>query len=344
MQKIAQQMVDAGFTGVELRLHDETGDRTWRAGLSEIDGNAEPPPNGHVRIGSNTKTFVAVAVLRLVADGLVELDGPVDDHLPEFGIDRRITVRMLLQHTSGLFNHTGEYYEDGTVAPGILWQGKEFVEARFQTHEAADLVRFALSKPARFEPGTDWSYANTNYVIARLLVEKVTGTPLADALRKLVLGPLGLNDTSVPAGPEIPEPHAHAYYRYDDGGEQTVDVTRIDPSWISSGGDMISTTADLRTFITALARGELLPAPLLAEMLEPHPKVPYGLGVFVMETGSGKVISHNGGAIGHGALMYATADGSKTLTAALNYVDDADLSLAQAFQEVTKNLVEEVFG
>jgi len=107
---------------------------------------------------------------------------------------------------------------------------------------------------------------------------------------------------------------------------------------------MISTTKDLRTFIVALVRGELLPAPLLAEMLDPHPKVPYGLGVFVQETGSGKVIAHNGGALGHGALMYTTADGSKTLTAALNYVDDADLSLAPAFQTITKKLVEEVFG
>lgn len=341
LQKIAQEMVDAGFTGVELRLHDDTGDRTWRAGLSELDGSAEPPPNGHVRIGSNTKTFVAVAVLRLVADGLVELDGPVDDQLPGFGFDRRITVRMLLQHTSGIFNHTGEYYEDGTVAPGILWQGKEFVEARFHAHRAEDLVRFALSKPARFEPGTDWSYSNTNYVIARLLVEKVTGRPLAEAMRELVLDPLGLADTTVPTGHEVPEPHAHAYYRYEEG---TIDLTRLDPSWISSGGDMISTSADLRTFITALVRGELLPAPLLAEMLAPHPKVPYGLGVFVQETGSGKVITHNGGALGHGALMYTTADGSRTLTAALNYVDDADLSLAQVFQEVTKKLVEEVFG
>ncbi|WP_329788069.1 serine hydrolase domain-containing protein [Lentzea sp. DG1S-22] len=345
MQKIADEMVDAGFTGVELRLHDDTGDRSWRAGLSEVDGNAEPPPNGHVRIGSNTKTFVAVAVLRLVADGLVELDGAVDDHLPGFGLDRRITVRMLLQHTSGLFNHTGEYYEDGTVAPGILWQGKEFVESRFQVHRPEDLVRFALSKPVRFEPGADWSYANTNYVVARLLLERVTGRPIDEVMRKLVLGPLGLADTSVPTGRAIAEPHAHAYYRYVDAGEEkTVDVTGIDPSWISSGGDMISTTADLGTFIRAVVRGELLPAPLLAEMLQPHSKVPYGLGVFVQETGSGRVISHNGGAIGHGALMYATADGCKTLTAALNYVDDADLSLAEAFQAVTKNLVGEVFG
>lgn len=345
VRDIAQEMVDSGFTGVELRLHDERGEQVVRAGRSELGGTAEPPPGGHVRIGSNTKTFVAVAVLRLVADGLVDLDGPVDDHLPEFGIDRRITVRMLLQHTSGLFNHTGEYYEDGTVAPGIPWQGKAWVDSRFKTHEAADLVRFALSKPVRFEPGADWSYANTNYVIARLLVERVTGRKIADAMRELVLDPLGLAGTSVPTGQEVPEPHAHAHYRYDDGGEErTIDVTRLDPSWISSGGDMISTTADLATFIRALVRGELLPAPLLAEMLDPHPEVGYGLGVFVQETASGKVITHNGGALGHGALMYTTADGAKTLTAALNYVDDADLSLSQAFQTVTKKLVEKVFG
>lgn len=200
VRDIAQEMVDSGFAGVELRLHDERGEQVVRAGRSELGGTAEPPPGGHVRIGSNTKTFVAVAVLRLVADGLVDLDGPVDDHLPEFGIDRRITVRMLLQHTSGLFNHTGEYYEDGTVAPGIPWQGKAWVDSRFKTHEAADLVRFALSKPVRFEPGADWSYANTNYVIARLLVERVTGRKIADAMRELVLDPLGLAGTSVPTG------------------------------------------------------------------------------------------------------------------------------------------------
>ncbi|HUQ60440.1 serine hydrolase domain-containing protein [Lentzea sp.] len=345
LRSIAQEIVDAGFTGVEIRVHDERGERSFQAGLSELGGSAEPPPNGHVRIGSNTKTFVAVAVLRLVAEGGIALDDPVDDHLPEFGIDRRITVRMLLQHTSGLFNHTGEYHEDGTVAPGITWQGKAWVDSRFEHHRPEDLVRFALSKPARFGPGADWSYANTNYVVARLLVERVTGRPFAEEMHRLVIGPLGLTGTSVPTGWEVPEPHAHAYYRYDDGGEEkTVDVTRLDPSWISSGGDMISTTRDLHAFITALVRGELLPAPLLAEMLDPHPEVGYGLGVFVQETGSGKVITHNGGAMGHAALMYTTADGAKTLTVALNYVDDAGLSLSAVFQEVVKKLIAAVFG
>ncbi|WP_255466325.1 MULTISPECIES: serine hydrolase [Nocardia] len=126
-------------------------------------------------------------------------------------------------------------------------------------------------------------------------------------------------------------------------------VTRHNPSWISSGGDMISTTRDLHTFISALMSGELLPAELLDRMCTPHPtpipNMGYGLGVFVQKTGlGGTVITHNGGAAGHAAMMFSTPDGSKTLTAALNYVDDAALSLAVPFQQATQRLVDEVFG
>ncbi|GAB2872483.1 serine hydrolase domain-containing protein [Lentzea nigeriaca] len=342
MQKTIDEIVATGFTGLQLRVNGWVGS----AGLSEIGKTAPPPLDGRVRIGSNTKTFVATVALQLVAEGKIELDRPVDEYLPEFGIDRRITLRMLLQHTSGIFNFTGEVFEDGAVVPGIPWQGEEWVNNRFRTYLPEELVRLALAKPARFEPGADWSYSNTNYVIVRLLIEKVTGRSLAEEMRRGVFEPLGLTDTVVPTiETEVGEPHAHAYYRYETGGEEkTIDVTEHNPSWISSGGDMISTTADLQTFITALVGGKLLPAPLLAEMFEPHSKVPYGLGVFVQETGSGKVITHNGGIMGHAALMYCTVDGDKTLTAALNYVDDADLSLAVPFQRATARLLEEIFG
>lgn len=193
------------------------------------------------------------------------------------------------------------------------------------------------------------SYSNTNYVLARLLIEKVTGSSLAEEMQRLILGPLGLSGTVVPdTQPEIPGPHAHAYYRYEDAGKQkTVDVTRQNPSWISTGGDMISTTQDLHTFISALMGGKLLPAPLLAEMCKPHPKIGYGLGVFVQDdgpNGDGTIITHNGGISGYAALMYSTPDGSKTLTASVNYVDDVAMSLAVAFQKATQRLVEEVFG
>ncbi|MFD6160591.1 serine hydrolase domain-containing protein [Nocardia sp. NPDC060256] len=347
LQQLIEEIVETGFVGLTLRVHDERGAWAGSAGVSELGAAARPSTNGHVRIGSNTKTFTATLVLQLVAEGTIELDAPAADYLPEFGLDRRITVRMLLQHTSGIFNFTGEYYEDGTFAPGITWAGQEWVDNRFKTYQPEELVRLALAKPARFEPGTDWSYANTNYVLARLLIEKVTGRPIAEETQQRILGPLGLSGTVVPGtSTELPEPHAHAYYRYVEGGqEKTVDVTSQNPSWISAGGDMISTTADLHTFISALVDGKLLPAPLLAEMFTPHPKVGYGLGVFVQDTGhGGTVITHNGGIAGNGALMYSTPDGSTTLTAALNYVDDADLSLSAAFQTATKRLVDEVFG
>ncbi|MEU4233960.1 serine hydrolase domain-containing protein [Nonomuraea sp. NPDC026600] len=350
LQKAIQEIVDSGFTGVSLRVHDERGEWAGSAGAAELGGAAKPPTNGYVRIGSNTKTFTATVVLQLVAEGKIELDTPAADYLPEFGLDRRITVRMLLQHTSGVFNFSGEVYDDGTVVRGIpipySTTGKEWLDNRFKIYRPQELVELALSKPARFEPGTGWSYSNTNYVLARLLIEKVTGRSLGEEMQRLILGPLGLSDTVVPdASPEIPEPHAHAYYRYE---QTTVDVTRQNPSWISTGGDMISTTQDLHTFISALVGGKLLPAPLLTEMCTPHPtgipNMDYGLGVFVVNTdGGGTLISHNGAAVGHAALMYSTPDGSKTLTAALNCVDDADLSIATAFQNAQQKLVNEVF-
>ncbi|MGW0809673.1 serine hydrolase domain-containing protein [Nonomuraea sp. NPDC002799] len=354
LQKAIEEIVDSGFVGVSLRVHDERGEWAGSAGAAELGGAAKPSVNGHVRIGSNTKTFIATVVLRLVAEGRVGLDAPAADYLPEFGLDGRITVRMLLQHTSGVFNFSGEVYDDGTIVPGIPIPygatGEEWMDKRFTIYRPQELVELALSRPARFEPGTGWSYSNTNYVLARLLIEKVTGRSVAEEMRRLILEPLGLSGTVVPdASPEIPEPHAHAYYRYEDAGEpKTVDITRQNPSWISSGGDMISTTQDLHTFISALLGGELLPAALLAEMCTPHPtgipNMDYGLGVFVVTTdGGGTVISHNGAAVGHAALMYSTPDGSKTLTAALNCVDDAGLSIAAAFQNAQRRLLNEVF-
>ncbi|MEU5763825.1 serine hydrolase domain-containing protein [Nocardia sp. NPDC047648] len=352
LQQILEEFVESGITGITLRVRDEHGEWIGSAGVAELGGTAKPPVDGHVRIGSNTKTFTATLVLALVAEGKVDLDTPAAAYLPEFDLDPRITVRMLLQHTSGVFNFTGEYYPDGTMVPGIpaTTSGKEWVDNRFHTYRPEELARLALSKPARFEPGTDWSYSNTNYVLARLLIEKVTGRSVAAEMQRLIIGPLGLSGTAAPSTrTEIPEPHAHAYFRYeDDGVEQTVDVTRHNPSWISSGGDMISTTQDLQTFISALTSGKLLPAPLLAEMCNPHatplPGMGYGLGVFLQDTASGgTVITHNGGAAGHAALMFSTPDGSKILTAALNYVDDAALSLAVPFQQATQKLAETVF-
>ncbi|MFI6845058.1 serine hydrolase domain-containing protein [Kitasatospora sp. NPDC050467] len=346
LQRAIEEIVESGFVGVQLRVNDERGEWVGSAGARELGGSAEPLTDGHFRTGSTTKNFIATSVLMLVAEGRIGLDTPADDYLPGFGLDRRITVRLLLQHTSGIFNHTGELHEDGTFTPGVPWRGEEWVDNRFKTYLPEELVRLSLSKPARFAPGAGWSYANTNYVLARLVVEKATGRSFAEELQRLVLGPLGMTGTVAPGtSPEVPEPHHRSYYRYEDAGqERTIDVTRHNPSWVGGGGDMISTTKDLHTYFSALMGGRLLPAELLAEMRTPEATIGYGLGVFAQDTGpGGTVFHHNGATIGSASLMYGTTDGSTTLTAGLNYVDDADVSIAAAFQNAQRRLVDEVF-
>ncbi|MFC0071570.1 serine hydrolase domain-containing protein [Umezawaea endophytica] len=342
--------VDAGFAGMQMRVRDERGEWVGSTGVRELGRTAEPPTDGLFRVGSTTKTFVATVVLHLVAEGRIGLDDPVADRLPRFGLDPRITVRMLLQHSSGVFNFTGEHYEDGTVVPGIPWQGQEWVDRQFHTYPPDDLVRLALSKPPRFAPGAGWSYSNTNYVLAALLIEQITGRPYGEEVRRLILRPLGLRGTSVPGtSPELPGPHAHGYHRYEvDGGWKTVDVSRQNPSWASGAGEMISTTRDLATFFSALNGGELLPAPLLAEMRRPHPDSGahhYGLGVFVQDLGpgGGTILHHNGSVLGYGALMISTPDGRKTLTASIT-TGDAEDNPVLRFKELLDGLVETVFG
>ncbi|MCX4755455.1 serine hydrolase domain-containing protein [Kitasatospora purpeofusca] len=347
LRAAAQAFVDAGFAGIQLRVHDERGAWVGAAGARELGGDELPPLEGRFWIGSSTKTFVAALVLRLVADGAIGLDTPVAEYLPELGLDGRITVRMLLQHTSGLYNYTGELDADGNFVPGLPSVGGPWVENRFHNYRTEELVRYALARPARFEPGTDQNYSNTNYTVAVLLVEAVGGLPYAEAMRRHVLEPLGLRDTVVPGdSPELPEPHAHGYARYQDGEEwKVVDVTRQNSSLLTGAGDMVSTTQDLHTFFSALLGGRLLPAPLLEEMRTPHGMLGYGLGLFVQDLGPehGTIVHHNGGAPGgYGALMIASPDGSRTLAAGLT-TGDAEMDPAQVFPGALDALITAVF-
>ncbi|MFI7637356.1 serine hydrolase domain-containing protein [Nonomuraea sp. NPDC049400] len=348
LQQAMQAFVDAGFTGVQLRVHDEQGEWAGSAGVRKLGQSVKPPTNGRFWAGSNIKTFTATLVLQLVAEGMIGLDAPVADHLPEFGLDRRITVRMLLQHTSGLFNYTGDFDPDGKWVPGIPATGKDWLDNRFRSYQPEELIRLALSKSARFEPGTNQLYSNTNYTLALLLIEKVTGRSYAEELRRRILRPLGLKGTSVPGDrTQLPGPHAHGYYRYEDAAGQTkvVDVSRQNLSLLAGAGDLITTTQDLHTFISALNGGKLLPATLLAEMREPHPKMGYGLGLFVEDLGPGcgTVLRHNGSPPhGYGALMYSSPDGRTTVTGSVTWVDEATRGPAANWQKLVDSLVKEV--
>lgn len=343
-----QAFVDAGFSGVQVRVHDEKGEWVGSAGARKLGSSAKPSTDGSFWVGSVTKTVTATVVLQLVAEGKVKLDAPVAGYLPRLGLDRRITTRMLLQHTSGLFAYTGEYYDDGTIVPGIPVVGQEWVDNRFHHYTPEGLVRFALSNPARFAPGTDQNYSNTNYTVALLLIEKVTGHSYADEVRRRIIRPLKLTGTVVPGNrTQLPGPYAHGYYRYTDNGQtKVVDVSRMNLSMLAGAGDLASNTKDMQIFISALMSGKLIPAPLLAQMRDPHGKLGYGLGLFVQDLGptcGGTVYQHNGSApAGYAAIMYSSPDGTKTLTASVT-TGDKDINLATEFPKALTNLVNATF-
>nr|WP_037889638.1 serine hydrolase domain-containing protein [Streptomyces sp. NRRL S-87] len=299
--------------------------RTYTAGVGEIATGSKVPRDGQVRVGSNTKTFTAVVVLQLVAEGKVGLDAPIETYLPGLvrgkRIDgRRITVRQLLQHTSGLPNYTA--YD---LRPGY--------------YEPRDLVDIALRHEGHFRPGTKWEYSNTNYVLAGLIVQKVTGRPFARELEERVIRPLGLRHTYFPAPgvTSIREPHPHGYYQESAGGPLK-DVTELDPSWGWAAGQLVSTNSDLNRFFTALLGGRLLPAAQLAQMRTTVPAedtfgpgARYGLGIASRPLSCGGLYWGHGGSIpGYETRGGVTEDGrAAAIAVTAQPVDEAPLQRAE---------------
>ncbi len=303
-------VTESGFPGALAAVRARDGrSRNLTAGVGDLRTGARVPVDGQVRIGSNTKTFVAVAVLQLVAEKKVALDASVDTYLPGLlrgeGIDgRRITVRQMLQHTTGLPNYT-EYL-------GL----DNFLELRHTYLEPRELLDVALARPAAFAPGAKFAYSNTNYVVAGLLIQKVTGRPLAEVLTERVIHRAGLRHTYVPAVGEqgIRERHPRGYHP--DAAGKLHDVTILDPSWGWAAGHVIATPTDLNTFFRALLDGRLLPAEQLRQMRttvaadDMFPGARYGLGLVSVPLSCGGLAWGHGGDIpGYETRGGVTEDG-----------------------------------
>ncbi|MEU1324717.1 serine hydrolase domain-containing protein [Streptomyces microflavus] len=297
---------DIGTPAALASVKDREGRaRTYTAGVGDLTTGAKVPRDGQVRIGSNTKTFVAVVVLQLVAERRMSLDAFVDTYLPGLvrgkGIDgRRITVRQLLQHTSGLPEYTSHLGDD----------------ARY--YAPRELLATALRHPADFDPGKSWKYSNTNYVLAGLIVQKVTARPLADEIDRRVIRRIGLRHTYFPAPGDasIREPHPHGYYQ-ESAQTPLRDITEMDPSWGWAAGQMISTNSDLNRFFTALLAGRLIPPAQLAQMRTTVPAeatfgpgARYGLGLVSRPLPCGGLSWGHGGSFpGYETRGGVTADG-----------------------------------
>ena len=238
-------------------------DGVWRgsSGVHDLASGRAADPDARFRAGSTTKVVTAAAVLKLAAQGKVDLGTPIQHYLPGLLTPafKPITVRQLLNHTSG-------------IQAGDGW-GDSFEEQyahRFDTLTPRQVVASAVAKGPEFCPGEKQDYLNINYTILGLLIEKVTGRSYAEEAARLVLRPAGMRDTYFPgADPRIRGPHNHGYQAVTraDGATRLVDVTEWNVADRWAAGDMISTTADLERLMTALFGGRIVPpGPELEEM------------------------------------------------------------------------------
>ncbi|WP_234390684.1 serine hydrolase domain-containing protein [Nocardia suismassiliense] len=329
MDKVVRQ----GFPGVQVVIDGPAGHRTFTAGVGDLTTRAPFPDDARVRIGSNTKTYVATVIMQLVAEGKVDLDASIERYLPGLvqgnGNDgNRITVRQVLQHTSGVPDYLGRGAGDGITTQNSEQIDPDEETLRWQHFEMTDLVRRAMTAPPQFEPGAKSVYTNTNYLLAGLLIERVTGNPAADEIGRRILEPLGLRDTYVPAAREtgIRGPHARGYHGIDG---KPVDFTDFDPSWGATAGDMIATPTDMNRFFTALLAGKLLPPAQLAEMKRtvPFDRMPgadYGLALIHRTAPCGKEVWGHGGSIpGFETRNGVTAEGT-AVTVTVNQLPTTD--------------------
>jgi D-alanyl-D-alanine carboxypeptidase len=320
--------VQDGVPGVTATARDGRG--TWRAtaGTGDLETGAPRSTADRYRVGSITKTFVATVLLQLESEGRLSLDDSVEKWLP--GLVRgnghdgsRITVRQLLNHTSGIYDYTSDADFARTY---FLKDG--FLRHRYDTRTPADLVAVAMKHRPDFAPGTDWSYSNTNYVVAGMVIEKVTGRPYGAEVRDRIIKPLHLTATSVPGTRvTVPGPSSRAYGKLaEEPTGPTYDVTELNPSLAYAAGEMISDSADLGRFYRALLGGRLLPPQQLKAMkttvkADEFPGAGYGLGLIDRELSCGvHVWGHGGGIHGSTSDAVTTADGRHSL--AFNFNGD----------------------
>jgi D-alanyl-D-alanine carboxypeptidase len=248
-------MAETKTPGVISGVWTSGGDWVLAKGRADIKTGRAIKTSDRVRIGSITKTFVATVVLQLVDEKKLSLNETLDGFAPTVPYAKDITIRQLLNHTSGVFDYT----QSGAF-------GQSLSESMFKQYSPRELVNFAVTGgQPYFTPGGGYRYSNTNYILLGIIIEEVTGHKAESEIKKRTIDKLGLKDTLFPARAEIPGPHSEGYFESSDG--RIADVTRENVSWAWTAGAMVSTLDDLRTWAGALADGTLISKKMQEERL-----------------------------------------------------------------------------
>jgi D-alanyl-D-alanine carboxypeptidase len=306
-------------------LVEQEGSAPWihSFGVADTEANKPMDPAMHMRIGSVTKTMTAAVVLQLVDEGKLSLDDTLAAAMPEisaFPYADEMTIRQMLGMRSGAFDYLG----DPSVFQGI-------VQDPTRSWTPDELIDTSLANEPAFAPGEGFAYSNTNYILLGMIVEKVTGQPIAETFRQRLFDPLGMAQTSLPDDAEMTAPYARGY-----GVEVTFsgatpvpqltdelkDWTRFNPTVAWAAGGVVSTIGDLRIWLEEVAQGSLLSDQLQRERMTfpeigSSPDAPpfrYGLGVASFDG----MIGHDGSIFGYEAFVGRDQDTGMSIITLIN--------------------------
>lgn len=322
---LAQTATPAALVGIWY-----PGKGTWlhAAGIGDLTTALPIHVDDHWRIASNTKTFTATVVLQLVDEGKLSVDDKLEQFVPGIPNGREITLRQVLGMRAGIFDYVADKtfaanYDRDPLLPFTPDQGIEIIKRH----------------PPDFAPGATMHYSNSNYLLLGMIIEQVTGQSVGDAITKRIIQPLGLSQTSYPTTPEMPAPYAHGYEAVA-VGDRLRDVTRSNPAVPGAAGAMISTLADLRIWVKALADGALLSPAVQRERLT-WSRIPgaaldlrYGLGILDVNG----LIGHNGGIAGYSSWMVHAPEENATVIMVTTRASEEGGSADPIFIEIVRLL------
>ncbi|WP_232838310.1 serine hydrolase domain-containing protein [Streptomyces geranii] len=314
-----EQLVSApgGPPGVIAVLQRGESRRILRAGTADLETGRPVEPTDHMRIASTAKAFSGAVALSLVDRGALRLDDTIGRRLPSLPRAwRAVTLRQLLNHTSGLpdFSRSPEFISILQADPHHVFDSRR-------------LLDFVARDPLLFRPGSRYQYSNSDNIAVALMAEAATHTRYEELLRRLVYRPLGLRDTSLPQGFELPEPYMRGYDVPVQPPAPPEDVSElIGASGVWASGGIVSTPKDMTRFIRGYAGGSLISRETLRQQRRwidgaSEPAGPgrneAGEAIFRYTTRCGVVLGHTGNTPGYTQLIAATPDGERSLTFSL---------------------------
>ena len=321
---------------------------TWSgaAGWADVTNQVRMTPDARLRLESVSKLWTATVVLALATKGALHLDDPVERWLPGvFPYGKRITIRQLLSHTSGMIDNNDlasrpAYWfariHDRSLRARLARLAAALAENPATRFSPQIEVEAAAALPLLFAPGLGYRYSNIGYIVAGMIAERAGRAPLAQLYNRFIIEPLRLKSAAYAPGAAIPGPHPVGYSIRSDG--KAVAATNWGSGALGAEGGIVSNAQDEARFLVALMQGRILSKPFLKQLETPSAASgTYALGTGVNETCAGTAYAHNGGGYGWASSVAVSGDGKRVAVLLLNgraTNDSVDASNATALLEL----------